>query len=65
MRVKNWTHLFPKFAGLWVAFAKDEQTVISSAKSLEYTVKMAEEKGYKMPLLFKVPMESLPYVGSF
>ncbi|KKS80624.1 MAG: hypothetical protein UV54_C0002G0036 [Candidatus Beckwithbacteria bacterium GW2011_GWA2_43_10] len=24
MKVKNWTHLLPKFAGQWVAFDKDE-----------------------------------------
>ncbi|MBU1323486.1 hypothetical protein KKE48_00310 [Patescibacteria group bacterium] len=65
MKAKDWTHLFPKFAGLWVAFGKDEETVVSSAKSLKNTVKRAEEKGFKMPLLFKVPSEFLPYVGSF
>ena len=64
MKAKDWTHLFPKFAGLWVAFGKDEETIVSSAKSLKNTIKKAGEKGLKAPLLFKVPAESLPYAGS-
>lgn len=62
-QAKNWTHLLPKFAGLWVAFDKDEETVIAAGKNLKITIKKAENQGFINPPVFKVPTEMLPYVG--
>lgn len=64
MKVIDWTHLHPKYAGKWVAFADDEETVIGSAKTLPVTIKQAQKKGHQSPLVFKVPREMLPYVGA-
>jgi hypothetical protein len=61
----DWSHLYPEYAGLWVAFAKDKETVIGSGKSLKGAIKKAKQDGYKNPLMFKVPQKMLPYVGSF
>ena len=63
MKSKNWTHLFPKYAGLWVAFDKDEETIIASSKSLKITLKKAKKKGISPSPVFKVPQKMMPYVG--
>ena len=65
MKTKDWTHLHPKYAGKWVAFAEDEETVVADAKSLKTVIKKAQKKGYKLPYTFKVPEEMVLYVGSF
>lgn len=65
MKPKDWTHLHPQYAGKWVAFAPDEETVIASAKTLRTLMELAEESGFPHPLTFKVPKEIVPYVGSF
>ena len=65
MKPKDWTHLHPQYAGKWVAFAKDEETVIASAKTLKILMGLAEKKGLPHPLTFKVPKEMVSYVGSF
>jgi len=59
-KTKDWTHLYPKYAGRWGAFAQDNKTVISSAKSFKTTINKASENGFKNPLTFKVPQEMLP-----
>jgi len=30
---KNWTHLFEKYRGKWVALAEDETTVLAAAET--------------------------------
>lgn len=65
MKPKDWTHLHPKYAGKWVAFADDEETVVAAAKTLKTLMKRAERIGYEHPLTFKVPKEVVLYVGSF
>lgn len=64
-KTKDWTRLYPKYAGMWVAFAQDKETVVSSAKNLEIAIRKAKEDGLKNPLMFKVPQQMLPYVGSY
>ncbi len=64
MKAKNWTNLYPQYAGQWVAFAEDEETVVASAKSLKTTLNQAKRMGLETPPVFKVPQEMLPYVGA-
>ena len=64
MQATNWTHLYPMYAGKWVALAKDEVTVIASDKTFQKAIQTAEKQGHKHPLLFKVPTQMLPYVGT-
>lgn len=59
----DWTKLRGKYAGQWVAFKKDEKTVIASAKTLKAVHKKAEENGYKRPAVFFVPKEDISFVG--
>lgn len=61
----DWTKIFNKYKGLWVALKDDEKTVLSSGKTLKEAFKKATEKGYKKPIMMRVPTDILPYVGSF
>jgi hypothetical protein len=50
----DWTHLFEKHRGKWVALADDETTVIAAAD----TALQAHQEGLKrssLPILFRVP----------
>lgn len=60
----DWTHIYKKYKGLWVALQDDEVTVISSGKTLDDTSKKAEDKGFKNPIYFKVPKELTYFVGT-
>lgn len=59
--VKNWTKIYKKYKGLWVALAKDEITVLSSAKSLKEASEKAYEKGFNDPIMMFVPKEDIKY----
>lgn len=59
----DWTHLYKKYKGLWVALKDDEVTVITSGKSLEETAKKAEKKGFKEPIFYFVPNKLTYFVG--
>ena len=59
----DWTNIYKKYKGLWVALKADEVTVISSGKTLKETSKKAENKGFKNPIFFRVPIKIIPYIG--
>ncbi len=61
----DWTKIYDKYKGLWVALQDDQVTVISSAQTLKEALEKAQEKGYKQPIMFKVPSEIIPFVGGF
>lgn len=59
---KNWTKVYKKYRGLWVAFAQDEETVVSSAKTAKEAWLKAQERGVGAPILAKVPTAVIPCV---
>ena len=61
----NWTKLYKQYKGKWVALEEDEVTVIASAVSAKEALFKATEKGYKSPILHRVPARVMPLVGSF
>lgn len=61
----DWTPIFKKYKGKWVALKSDEKTVIATANTAKAVIKEAGEKGYKSPVLLKVPTTSLPYIGIY
>ncbi len=63
MKSIDWTHLYKKYKGLWVALMNDEVTVISSGTSLEETSKKAEKKGFKDPIFYFVPKKLTYFAG--
>lgn len=59
----DWTKIYNHYKGLWVALQDDERTVVGSGKTAKEVLSQAEEKGYRKPILFRVPTEIVPYVG--
>jgi hypothetical protein len=62
MEQTDLSKIFEQFKGLWVALT-EKDTVISANKSAKKAYEEAKKKGYKDPILFKVPMSDLPYIG--
>ena len=54
--------MLERFKGLWVALT-DSDSVISADKSAKKAYDEAIKKGYKEPILFKVPLHDLPHIG--
>lgn len=61
----DWTKIYKKYKGLWVALKDDQRTVIASGKTVKEVMKEAQTKGFNQPILMRVPSEILPYVGNF
>lgn len=59
----DWTNIYKKYKGLWVALQEDEETVIASGKTLKEAIEHAHQKGYKDPIVARVPEELNSYVG--
>ncbi len=59
----NWTNIFKKYKGLWVALDKDEKTVISSSENAKEAYEEAIKKGIKVPIMLNVPLEPNSFVG--
>ena len=62
---KNWEKLYNKYKGLWVALDSDEETAISSGKTLKEAIEKAQKKGYKDPIMTKMPLNLDAFVGLF
>lgn len=61
----DWTKIYEKYKGLWVGLKDDEKTVVASGKTVKEVMDRAQKKGYKNPILFRVPIKIIPYVGGF
>ncbi len=61
----DWTKIYKKYKGLWVALEDDEVTVIASGKSAKEAWDKAQGRGHEKPIMFRVPTEIMPYVGVF
>lgn len=55
----DWTHIYKKYKGLWVALKDDEVTVISSGKTLDEAAQKAEKKVLKTQYFIVFPKNSL------
>mgnify|MGYP001570413521 CR=1 FL=1 len=63
MKAIDWTKIYKKYKGLWVALKDDEQTVIASGKTLKEIMAKSQKKGIPHPIVTQVPQEILPIVG--
>lgn len=63
--MKDLTKIYKEYKGLWVTLDEKLGKVITSDKSAESAYNKAYKLGYKKPTLFKVPLENLPYFGTF
>jgi len=59
----DWTKIYRKYKGLWVALKDDEKTVISSGKTAKEAWESAQKKGFKKPILAFMPKRLVTYVG--
>lgn len=59
----DWTKIYKKYKGLWVALKDDEQTVIGSGKTAREALEEAQKRGYKKPILTRMPAKLVTYVG--
>ena len=64
MAVIDWTGIYKKYKGLWVALKDDEETVISSGKTAKEVWDKAHKKGFTDPILMNVPKKLTYFVGS-
>ncbi len=61
--VINWTDIFRKYRGFWVALAEDEKTVVASSKNAKEAYEQAVKKGLKVPIMLSVPLEIKSHIG--
>ena len=59
----DWTKIYKKYKGLWVALKDDEKTVVGSGESPEEALNEAKKNGYKEPILMHMPEELIPFIG--
>lgn len=59
----DWTSIYKKHKGLWVALKSDEKTVVASGKTAKDAWNKAQTKGYAKPILTKMPTKIIPYIG--
>jgi hypothetical protein len=63
MSAINWTPIYKKYKGLWVALLKDEQTVVGYGKTLKEAKKMACENGHDHPIFTRMPTNLSAFAG--
>ena len=62
MKPTDLSPVLEQFKGLWVTLT-DSDSVISAHKSAKKAYEEAIKKGYKDPILFKVPQHDFPHIG--
>lgn len=60
---KDWTKLYKKYKGLWVALAKDEETVLGVGKTVKEALKKAKVTSSETPFLTRIPENLTAFVG--
>lgn len=61
---KDWTQLYRKYKGLWVALADDEETVLGVGKTAREAMEQAKKKTPATPFLTRMPEKLVSYVGA-
>jgi Family of unknown function (DUF5678) len=51
----DWTDIFNRYHGMWLALADDEKNVIAAARTAKQALSEATAKGFLNPLLYRVP----------
>lgn len=59
----DFTKVYQKYRGLWVALSSDEKRIVGKGKTLAIAVREAKQKGVETPYLFKVPTAIVSYVS--
>ncbi|MHB8652151.1 MAG: DUF5678 domain-containing protein [Minisyncoccota bacterium] len=61
---KDWSKLYKKYKGLWVALGDDEITVLGFGATVQDAISKAKKKTDKTPFLLRVPKTLDSYVGT-
>jgi Family of unknown function (DUF5678) len=64
MAAIDWTELFDKHKGKWVALKDNQRTVIAAGNDLKEVREAAIRKGHPDPIFARVPTELTYLVGS-
>ena len=59
----NRTKMAVKYKGKWVALKGDRKTVIASGSDVESVSQKAAKKGYKKPIITRMPKTIRNFVG--
>ncbi len=60
----DWTKIYKKYKGLWVALAADERTVLGTGNTASEALQKAKKKSKETPFLTRMPEKLVSYVGS-
>ncbi|MFA6006108.1 MAG: DUF5678 domain-containing protein [Candidatus Paceibacterota bacterium] len=60
----DWTKIYKKYKGQWIALASDEITVIANGDTAKEALGKANERGYSNPILNRVPSEFITFAGA-
>jgi hypothetical protein len=60
----DFTQVYKKYKGLWVALSADENKVVGKGKTVKAAIAQARRRGITTPYLFKVPNRLISYVSS-
>lgn len=63
MKAIDWSGIYKRYKGLWVALAQDEITVLASGKTAKQVWNKARKSGYDKPILMSVPNQLTYFVG--
>jgi hypothetical protein len=59
----DWTQIYEKYKGLWVALKDDEKTVVGSGKTAREAYDEAKLNGFEQPILTLMPENLMPFIG--
>jgi hypothetical protein len=60
---KDWSKLYEKYKGLWVAMLDDESSIVGSGSTLNEAINQAKQGGHKDPIMMRVPKTLDTLVG--
>ena len=60
---KDWTKLYKKYKGLWVALSRDGETVLGFGSTVKEALINAGKKTSETPFLTRIPKTLEAYVG--
>ena len=63
MQAIDWSEIYKKYKGNWVALADDEITILASGKTAKEAWAKAQQKGFQKPILMSVPEKLTYFVG--
>ncbi len=63
MKTVNWTMLYEKYKGLWVALDKDNETVVGAGTTPQLALDEAKAKGFEQAAITFVPQEVIAFAG--